>query len=401
MTTPDIHRRGFLQLLASAVALPMRGVGRGASTTTPASAQKSHAAAKANGHHVYPGDSIQDVLEAAARDPIEKTVYVHAGTYRPQSKGQALVWLNRRHDGIRLEAVGEVILTAANPAIADARHPAHPAVVNHVVYFGDGVTRKTIFRGFRITGANNFTTGTGEQSPIEADEVRKTTFFYTDGGGIKVYARAYPTIEAVEVYGNYSSPCGGGVSVEHLGQPQDSVLFRNCIFRDNRTQTTGSAIDLLHGSFATIDNCLFVGNIANVGVDYVGLLGGAEYHAEHGSGALTVFAGSRATVSRSTFTGNWNGVDDEGTGSSYVESIFWKNTLNGGISPGARYELDLVDGAGVRGSFIHGDLNDVRETIDRKLNTFDAPDPRFDGAFVPQSPQYASVGYRPARAISR
>ena len=107
------------------------------------------------------------------------------------------------------------------------------------------------------------------------------------------------------------------------------MLFRNCIFRNNRTQITGSALDLLHGSRATLENCLFVGNVANMGVDYVGLLTGGEYHPEHGSGAMTVFEGSRATVSRCTFTGNWNGVDDNGAGSTYVDSIFWKNTLAG------------------------------------------------------------------------
>lgn len=395
MSSFPTQRRAFLQTLAAIVTLPLpvsaqQGSRRSGDASTPGGPT-------AGGHHVYPNENIQDVLEAAARDPNDKTVYVHAGTYRPRSKGQALIWFNARHDGITLEAVGDVILTAANSEIADAHHPASPAVVNHVVYFGDGISRKTIFRGFRITGANNFTTGTGEKSPIESDDIRKTTFFYTDGGGIKVYARSYPTIDDVEIFGNYSSPCGGGVSVEHLGRPQDSVLFRNCIFRDNRTQTTGSALDLLHGSYATLENCLFVGNLANLGVDYVGLLGGAEYRAENGSGALTVFEGSRATVSRCTFTGNWNGVDDNGSGSTYVDSIFWKNTLKGGISPGSRYELDIVDAEGVRGSFIHGEVNDLRDTIDRKINTFDPPDPRFDPQFVPQSPQYAKVGYRPSR----
>jgi hypothetical protein len=354
-------------------------------------------AAADRGHHVYPGGSIQDALDAAARDPIDKTVYVHAGTYRPSAKGQALIWFNARHDGITLEAVGDVILTAANPAIADPKAPSYPAVVNHVVYFGDGVSRKTVFRGFRITGANNFTTGSGEKSPIESDDIRKTTFFYTDGGGIKVYARSYPTIEGVEVYDNYSSPCGGGVSVEHLGATGDAVLFSNCVFRNNRTQTTGAAVDLLHGSRAIIENCLFVGNVANMGVDYVGLLTGGEYHAEHGSGALTVFPESRAMVSRSTFTANWAGVDDEGTGSTYADTIFWRNTLAGGISPGRRYEIDIVDGAGVRGSFIHGDVDDLRGTVNRDLNSFDPPDPRFDARFVPLAPQYSKVGYRPPR----
>jgi Right handed beta helix region len=390
-----MDRRHFVQSLAvAAAALPIRGLARQHSSATAVRSPASET--KSGGRHVYPKDSIQDALEAAAKDQADKTVYVHAGTYRPPVKGQALIWLNERHDGITIEAVGDVILSAANPDVADRLHPAFPAVVNHVVYFGDGISRKTVFRGFKITGANNFTTGTGEKSPIESDDIRKTTFFFTDGGGIKVYARSYPTIENVEVFGNYSSPCGGGVSVEHLGQPRDSVLFRNCVFRDNRTQTTGSALDLLHGSYATIENCLFVGNVANLGVDYVGLLGGAEYRAENGSGALTVFDGSRATVSRSTFTGNWNGVDDNGSGSTYVDTIFWRNTLKGGISPGQRYELDIVDAAGVRGSFIHGDINDLRDTIDRKLNTFDPPDPRFDARFVPQSPEYASVGYRPA-----
>ena len=277
-----------------------------------------------------------------------------------------MIWFNQRHDGITLEAVGDVVLTAANPELAEAKAPSAPAVVNHVVYFGDGITRNTVMRGFRITGANNFTTGTGEQSPIESDEIRKTAFFYTDGGGIKVYARSYPTIEHVEVFDNYASPCGGGISVEHLGQVQESVLLRNCIIRNNRTQTTGGGVDLLHGSHATIENCLFVGNLSNLGVDYVGLLTGGEYHPEHGSGAMTVFAGSTATVSNCTFTGNWSGVDDDGTGSTYVDSIFWKNTLTGGISQGSRYELDITDGAGVRGTFIHGDVNDLRQTVDQR-----------------------------------
>jgi len=397
MINTHTDRRAFLQCLLAAGALPLGGALRQDRNGKARPANPTSLDVKTRAYHVYPDNRIQDALETAAKDPVNKTVYVHAGTYRPPVRGQALIWFNARHDGITLEAVGDVTLTAANPDIADAQAPSYPAVVNHVVYFGDGVSRKTVLRGFKITGARNFTSGIGEKSPIESDEIRKTTFFYTDGGGIKIYARSYPTIERVDVFGNYTSPCGGGVSVEHLGVIQESVLFRDCIFRDNRTQTTGSAVDLLHGSHATIENCLFVGNVANMGVDVVGLLGGAEYRPEHGSGALTVFDGSRAAVSRSTFTGNWNGVDDDGTGSTYMDSIFWKNTLKGGISPESRYELDVTDGAGVRGSFIHGDINDLRGTINRDVNTMDPPDPRFDAQFVPQAPQYASVGYRPVK----
>jgi hypothetical protein len=395
MTIRRDHRRAFLQILLGACVVPVRG---GAARQGSADDHNLVPDPSTGGYHVHPGGQIQDALEAAARSPDVKKVYVHAGTYRPAAKGQALIWFNARHDGITLEAVGEVILTAANPKIADRRSPAYPAVVNHVVYFGDGVSRKTTLRGFKITGANNFTTGSGEKSAIESDDIRKTPFFYTDGGGIKIYARSYPTVEGVEVYGNYTSPCGAGVSVEHLGQMQDSARFRNCTFRNNSTQTTGSGADLLHGSWAAFENCLFVGNVSNTGVDYVGLLTGGEYHPEHGSGALTVFEGSRATVSRSTITGNWNGVDDGGAGSTYVDSIFWRNTLTGGISPGARYELDITDASGVRNSFIHGDVADLRGTINREVNRFDPPDPHFDAQFRPLAPEYAQVGYRPGTA---
>ena len=395
---PLTDRRAFLELLLAATAIPARAIARQEKGALPAGVTLDE---KTKSYHVSPKGRIQDALEAAARDPVNKIVYVHAGTYRPQAKAQALIWFNARHDGITLEAAGDVTLTAANPDVADQQAPSFPAVVNHVVYFGDGVSGKTVLRGFKITGARNFTTGSGEKSPIESDDIRKTAFFYTDGGGIKIYAHSYPTIEHVEIVGNYSSPCGGGVSVEHLGQIQDAAVFRHCIFRNNLTQTTGAALDLLHGSRATLENCLFVGNISNLGVDYVGLLGGAEYLAEHGSGAMTVFEGSRADVSRSTFTGNWSGVDDNGAGSTYVESIFWKNTLKGGISPGSRYELDLTDGSGVRGSFIHGDVNDLRATIARDRNTFDPPDPRFDAQFAPQAAEYAKVGYRPASPTVR
>src|SRR4051794_28543508 len=194
----SISRRAVLALAASACLVSRRSL---------AAAQKPFTLDATTGsYHVYPGGSIQEALEAAAKDAQSKTVLVHAGTYRPPARGQALIWFNRRHDGITLEAVGEVVLTAANPAIADNKAPSFPAVVNHVVYFGDGVSTKTVLRGFRVTGANNYTTGNGDRSPIESDDLRKTPFFYLDGGGIKIYARAYPTIERVEVVGNYTSP---------------------------------------------------------------------------------------------------------------------------------------------------------------------------------------------------
>src|SRR5437762_9882172 len=111
-----------------------------------------------DGWHVYPGESIQESIEQAARNATNKVVKVHAGTYRPDSKRQALIWFNRMHDGVRLEAVGSVTLTAANSELSAPGDPGFPAVVNHVVYFGDGISSNTILKGFRITGANSFLT---------------------------------------------------------------------------------------------------------------------------------------------------------------------------------------------------------------------------------------------------
>ena len=108
-----------------------------------------------DGYHVFPGDSIQDALQQAAENKTNKLVLVHAGEYRPNSKRQALIWFNKMHDGIRLEAVGTVTLTAANPQISTPQAPGYPAVVNHVVYFGDGISSNTVLKGFRITGANH------------------------------------------------------------------------------------------------------------------------------------------------------------------------------------------------------------------------------------------------------
>jgi hypothetical protein len=51
----------------------------------------------------------------------------------------------------------------------------------------------------------------------------------------------------------------------------------------------------------------------------------------------------------------------------------------------------------VKGSFVHGDINDRLGNVSRTANTFDPPDPQFDAEYVPRAPQYAGVGYRPIR----
>ena len=140
-----------------------------------------------------------------------------------RARGQALIWFNARHDGITLEAVGRRHPHRRQPR--DRRSPRAQLSRRSSTTSSISATAsrgRPCCAASRSPAPNNFTTGSGEKSPIESDDIRKTPFFYTDGGGIKIYARSYPTIEYVEVYGNYTSPCGGGVSVEHLGQVQDS-----------------------------------------------------------------------------------------------------------------------------------------------------------------------------------
>ena len=269
---------------------------------------------------------------------------------------------------------------------------------------------------FRITGGNNFVTDKTHEEPLEPnfDELRKTEgfyghlFFYTDGAGIKIFGRSYPTLDRLEIFDNYASPCAGGISIEHRGYMQDYVRIQNCIFRDNRCLITGSAVDLLPKSAAEIRNCLFVGNISNRGTRYKHVRGNIDwpsiprlmnktvhYQPKHGSGALTVFPGSRVVVDRCTFTGNFNGADDKGASSIYKNSIFWMNNAKGGVRPGGRYEMDVLQSASVRDCFISGIINDLRKTIDPNKNQLNCPDPEFDERFVPHHRAFANVGYRP------
>jgi len=349
-------------------------------------------------YHVFPGDSIQDAMQQAAENKTTKVVKVHAGEYRPESKRQALIWFNKTHDGIRLEAEGPVTLTAANPELAAPSKPGYPAVVNHVVYFGDGISSNTVLKGFRITGANNFVTRklTGEIEPDRT--VPKNWFFFADGGAIKVFGRSYPRIDQVEVVDNFSSPCGAGISIQHQGFNQQPVLIENCVFLRNRAQVTGAAIDLLAGSSALINNCLFVGNVSNTGEDVVARRSGERPFVN--SGVLTIFRNSCAVVRNCTFTGNRNGVDDMGGGSSYLNCIFLENNLDTGLNGSARYELAVNAGAKVSGCFINGMVHDVSYAISAQDNVLDPPSPKFNKGFVPEAPEYKSAGYRPVAADS-
>jgi hypothetical protein len=344
-------------------------------------------------YHVFAGDNIQDALQQAAENKTVKLVKVHAGEYRPRSKRQALIWFNKAHDGIRLEAEGLVTLTAANPEIARPDDPGFPAIVNHVVYFGDGISSNTVLKGVRITGANNFVTRerTAEMEPDRT--VPKNWFFFADGGAIKVFGHSCPRIDRVQVTDNFSSPCGAGMSIQQQGFKDQPVLIENSVFLRNRTQVTGAAIDLLSGSSASISNCLFVGNVSNTGEDVVAKQSGERPFVN--SGVLTIFRNSRAMISHCTFTGNRNGVDDMGGESTYLNCLFITNNLDTGLKGFARYELAVNAGAKVSGCLINGAVHDLTHAISTKENLLNAPLPKFDKNFVPETPEYQRAGYRP------
>jgi hypothetical protein len=345
-------------------------------------------------YNVFPGDNIQEALELAAQDKTNKTVKVHAGEYRPNSKRQAMIWFNKKHDGIRLEADGTITLTAANPDLGASTDPGYPAVVNHVVYFGDGISSNTVLKGFRITGANNFVTkeGTKELEPNSA--IRRNWFFFSDGGAIKIFGHSSPTLENLEIADNFTSPCGAGISIQQQGLNQDAVSIKNCVFLRNKAQATGSALDLLAGSSARLVNCLFVGNVSNMGDDPVAKASGERPFVN--SGVVTIFQNSRAEFRNCTFTGNRNGIDDMGGQSSYLNCIFFENKLEGGKKAPARYDLAVNGGAKkISGCFFNGTIHDVTHVISSSENVMNAPDPKFDKNFVPQTSEYKDAGYRP------
>ena len=347
-------------------------------------------------YEVFPGDDIQNALQMAAEDKTNKVVKVHAGEYRPNTKRQALIWFNKAHDGVRLEAEGSVTLTAANPEKGIASDVGFPALVNHVVYFGDGISSNTVLEGFRITGANNSVTRelTHEMEPNKT--IPKNWFFYSDGGAIKIFGRSSPTINRVEIVENFSSPCGAGISIQQQGFNQNAALIQNCLFRQNRAQATGSAIDLLAGSAAHIINCLFVDNVSNMGEDPVAKQSGERPFVN--SGVVTIFQHSRAVMRNCTFTGNRNGVDDMGGNSSYINCIFTDNNLDAGLKGYARYELAVNAGAKVSGCVINGKIHDGTHAILTGQNVLNPPPARFNRDFVPEAPEYKEAGYRPVNA---
>ena len=80
LTTRHEQRRAFLQLLLAGCLLPVRPVARQNNDKAKAAIDNGVSFdAKTAAYHVYPNGRIQDALEKAAQDPVNKTVYVPSG----------------------------------------------------------------------------------------------------------------------------------------------------------------------------------------------------------------------------------------------------------------------------------------------------------------------------------
>ena len=277
--------------------------------------------------YLRPGQDIQAALDRAAKMNPPPELRFRPGIYRPLRRGQALLHLNRQHDGLRLLAEGAVTLTAENRMLADPRAPSFPAAVNHVIYVGDGVGPRTRIEGFRIEGARGHLSREGEWEAEPSRRFPRHVVFYADGGGIKIFGAAAPVLSRLVFSGNRAFYCGGAISVEQRGATSSPVRILDSIFEANEAPLTGGALDLLPGSRAVVERALFLGNRANEErltprereEGHARLFGRKEFPPEWRqsvrteqfarSAAVTVFAGSSLELRDSLFLGNGAGLE--------------------------------------------------------------------------------------------
>lgn len=296
---------------------------------------------------------LQQEIDRIAEQFPRATIVLTAGTYRPQAEGQALLHLNSRHNGLKIrgEDRDRVILTAQASAVrygilkaegklsapAALAQSGSRAIVNHVVYFGDGVDSTTELSQLSITGARGYLTKTGEQQAEPDLQHLRRFIFYADGGGIKIWGRSSPQLRDLRIEDNWALYCGGGISIEQFAQTDEPVRIQRVIFKDNRVPLTGAAIDLLPGSSAVVEDSAFEGNLANdswIEVSRVNEIRREfmrrqarsktkdELPADQAKGpsgtglsqfakssAVTVFRGSSIELRRSQFSNNSGGVD--------------------------------------------------------------------------------------------
>ena len=228
---------------------------------------------------------------------------------------------------------------------------------------------------------------------IEPDQrLRKGRFYYGDGGAIKIYHRSYPILRDLEIVDNYASPCAGGISIQHEDATNGTVLIEDCVFRNNRAEVTGAALDLLWGSSARVTNCLFTGNISNTGP-------GEGANPFTNNGAITVFPRSRLTMEHCTVTRNRNGIDDLSGLGEYSDCVFSDNTLDGGFTPQSRFEIDLAQGGSTHRCVFNGRVNDPKSVIQADKNYLGDPQRKIGTG--DKSRWIENAGYHPPTPSAR
>ncbi|MGB4739094.1 MAG: right-handed parallel beta-helix repeat-containing protein [Fuerstiella sp.] len=387
----DTQRLCFLKIIRQAVSSTLIAICVMGCTDDTPQPNGDFAAVPAGPVYVGPDQDLQKGLDDAAAASEDRRLILRPGTYQTSTTRFCLLAITAIHDGVTVEGQEGAILSARSPDTPDA------ASVSHVVYCGDGVSSKTRIRNLTITGAKGLATNGGV--PLEDFEKRtpflkRGLFYYMDGGALKIFGQSSPVFEKIDFVDNVTQLCGGAVSIEQQGFQDIPPVFTDCRFMRNRCPATGSAVDVLQGSSVKMQNCLFVDNVGNYGMSEVLQKYNLSYNETHGSGALTVFPGSRAQIDRCTFLGNWNAVDDRGVASEYSNTIFASNDASDGSRPGHPYEIDIVNADGVDRCFFHSKNPDLKGNVSRKKNVFDAGAPMFVETYVPANAGYAYVGFR-------
>ncbi len=180
-----MRRRAFLRIAAAAAVVPVGSLAQRRGATDSVTFD-----AAARAYRVRPG-GIQAAAEAPRRIRPTRS---STSTPGPIARGQAL------------DLVQRAAMTASSAATGGAdRRQSHDRRQQGAKLPGCRQSRR-LFRRRRIDEdrAARLPRHRREQlhhrhwpalaGPIR-DDLRKTPFFYLDGGGIKIYARSYPTIE--------------------------------------------------------------------------------------------------------------------------------------------------------------------------------------------------------------
>lgn len=375
---------------------------------------------------VYPGTSIQDGLERAKKLGIKK-VLVKEGEYYPTEEGQALIWLNKSHHGISLIADGKV--TLYGHGIKNKK-----SMVNHIIYIGDGIDKKTLIKGFTLSGINNIDFVTKKNENIVEPNIKlgRKFIYYSGGGAIKIFGNSSPVLDKLTIENNEVLLCGAGISIEHMGEASESVIIKNTIFRNNRNGLTGSAIDILPGSKVIVENSLFINNKSNEPrrgysseiktlfpsrASKNGRYSWDEIFATNiyfkNSSAVTVARGSNVKISNSVFINNRNAFSELSDVKWYSvrskksqkimsleyikpelkNNIFMNNNLDGGVGSHIKYGLKASDTSEIRNNLIiEKSISETTKLQKHNLLLNDLI--KLDSSFLPIKKEFSKYGLR-------